>query len=88
MDTLEESESVKLGTKTPKVRVADAFREPDVPVIVTVYCPVVAVLPAVKVRVLIPVVGLGVKVAVTPLGKPDAARVTLPLNPYMGLTKT
>lgn len=58
-----------------------AVMEPEVPVMVTVDAPVVAVLVAVSVRTLLPVVGLVPKAAVTPLGRPDAARVTLPLNP-------
>jgi len=31
-------------------------------------------------------VGLGEKEAVTPAGSPDAVRLTLPVNPYCGLT--
>jgi len=58
-----------------------AVKLPDVPVMVTVAVPVVAVLFAVRVSVLVEVVGFVLKVAVTPLGKPDAARVTLPENP-------
>ncbi len=61
---------------------------PDVPLIVTVDVPTVAVLLAVKVSTLVPVVGLVPKAAVTPLGKPDAARVTLPENPFTGETVT
>jgi len=48
---------------------------------VTVDEPVVAVLLAVSVSTLVPVVGLVPNAAVTPLGRPDAAKVTLPLNP-------
>ena len=54
---------------------------PDVPVIVTVAVPVAAVLLAVSVNVLALVVLVGLKDAVTPLGKPDADRLTLPLKP-------
>ncbi|HEY1985990.1 MAG TPA: hypothetical protein VGG85_11300 [Terracidiphilus sp.] len=50
----------------------------------TEYCPRLAVLLAENVSVLYPVAGFGVKDAVTPLGKPDADSVTLPLNPYWG----
>jgi len=57
---------------------------PEVPVMVTGYCPMGTELLAVKVRVLLPVVGLGVKDAVTPLGRPEAKSVTLPVNPYCG----
>jgi len=63
-----------------------AVKLPDVPVMVTVAVPVVAVLLAVSVRTLLPVVGFVPKDAVTPLGKPEAARVTLPLNPLTSCT--
>jgi hypothetical protein len=63
-----------------------AVRLPDVPVIVTVAVPVVAVLLAVRVKVLVEVVGLVPNVAVTPLGKPEAASVTLPVNPPTSVT--
>jgi hypothetical protein len=59
-----------------------------VPVTVTVLCPMVAELVAVNVSVLFPVVGLGENDAVTPLGRPDAESVTLPVNPYCGFTYT
>ena len=63
-----------------------AVKLPDVPLMVTVAVPVVAVLLAFRVRVLAEVVGFVPKVAVTPLGKPDAARVTLPENPPRSVT--
>jgi hypothetical protein len=71
---------------TVRARVVVAVRLPEVPVIVTVAVPVVAVALAVNVSTLVPVVGLVPNVAVTPLGKPDAASVTLPLNPFRSLT--
>ena len=44
---------------------------------------------AVSVITLEPVeVGLGAKEAVTPLGRPETLRLTLPVNPYCGLTLT
>jgi len=43
---------------------------------------------AVSVSTLDPVVGFGEKDAVTPLGRPDAERVTLPANPFCGYTET
>lgn len=61
-------------------------RLPEVPVTVNVLCPIVAELLAIKVIVLLPVVGLGVKDAVTPLGRPDTERLTLPVNPYCEYT--
>lgn len=63
-----------------------AVRLPEVPVTVTVDVPVVAVALAVKVSTLVPVVGLVPKAAVTPLGNPDAASVTLPVNPFTSVT--
>jgi hypothetical protein len=69
------------------MRVPVSVRLPDVPVIVRVYCPTAAVLLAVSVSELFPVVGFGVKAdAVTPLGTPDTARFTLPVKPYSGVT--
>ena len=59
---------------------------PDVPVIVTVTVPVVAALLAVSVNVLVAVAGFGLKDAVTPLGRPDADKLTLPLKPFCGVT--
>ena len=38
-----------------------------------------------RVSVLLLVAGLGLNAAVTPLGKPDAERVTLPLKPFDGV---
>src|SRR5581483_11581864 len=63
-------------------------RLPLVPVIVTVAVPVVAVLPAVKVNVLLLVVLDGLNAAVTPPGRPEAERLTLPVKPFNGLTVT
>jgi len=81
-----EVQRVKLGALIPSARVVVTVCVPYVPVIVTLYCPGVAELLAANVSVLVPVVGLGVKTAVTPLGRPDAERVTLPVNPYCGYT--
>ena len=59
---------------------------PDVPVTVTVTVPVAAVLLAVSVNVLVLAVLLGLNDAVTPLGTPDANKLTLPLKPFCGVT--
>jgi len=59
---------------------------PDVPVTVTVTVPVVAVPLAVNVNVLVVAVLLGLNEAVTPLGRPDADKLTLPLKPFCGVT--
>ena len=67
----------------------DALNVPEVPVMVSVYCPRLAVPFAVSVSVLEPVVGFGANDAVTPLGRPEVtARLTLPVNPYWGFTFT
>lgn len=81
-------ERVKLGTATVTLMTVLTVSEPEVPVTVAVYCPGVAVLLAVSVSVLLPLVGFGEKDAETPLGRPVAARFTLPVNPYCGFTET
>ena len=84
-----EAAIVKFGVVvefTVNASVVVAVRLPELPVIVTVAFPVVAVLLAVSVSTLVPVVGLVLNAAVTPLGRPDAARVTLPVNPFTSLT--
>jgi hypothetical protein len=60
---------------------------PEVPLMVTVDEPALAVLLAVNVTTLLPVAGLVPNAAVTPLGKPAAARVTPPLNPSTSVTE-
>src|SRR5512146_3019518 len=69
---------------TVRDRAVELVRLPEVPLIVTVAVPVLAVLLAVRVSVLVLVALLGLKDAVTPLGKSEAARLTLPLNPFWG----
>src|SRR5579859_5344636 len=59
----------------------DAVVEPEVPVTVTVDVPVVAELFTANVTTLLPVVGFVPNVAVTPLGRPEADRVTAPVKP-------
>lgn len=68
---------------TLSAMVVDALSEPDAAVTVTVNVPMVAALLAANVTPLVVAVGLASNAAVTPLGKPDAVRVTLPAN---GLT--
>ena len=60
--------------------------EPDVPVIVTAFAPVVAVLLAVKVTVVPEVELVGLNDAVTPLGRPEAEKLTLLLKPFVPVT--
>ncbi len=71
---------------TATVIVVEFVRVPDVPVMVTVTVPVVAALPAANVNVLVVMAGLGLNDAVTPLGSPDADKLTLPLKPFSGVT--
>jgi hypothetical protein len=73
---------------TVRVRWVVATKLADVPVMVTVAVPVVAVLLAVNEIVLVPVAGFGVNVADTPVGRLDAARVMLPVNPPWSTTVT
>ena len=80
-----EAPSEKFGVPfTVKLTVVVCARLPEVPVIVTVAPPVVAEALAVSVRTLVPVAGFELKPAVTPVGKPEAASVTAPLNPFVG----
>ena len=48
--------------------------------------PVAAAPPAVSINLLPPVVGFGLKDAVTPLGNAEVLRLTLPLNAFTGFT--
>ena len=59
---------------------------PEIPVTVMVTVPTIAVLLAVSVNVLVLAVLLGLNDAVTPLGRPDADKLTLPLKPFCGVT--
>lgn len=58
---------------------------PEAPVTVTVTVPVVAMLLAVSVKVLVLVALAGLNEAVTPLGRPAADKLTLPLKPLRGV---
>ena len=80
------AESAKVGDAlTVSAIVAVSLKLPDVPVIVTVAAPVVAVALAVKVKVLVEVAGFVPKAAVTPVGNPDAEKVTFPVKPFAGV---
>jgi len=61
-------------------------RFPDEPVTVTVTVPVAAVLLAVSASLLVLAVLAGLNDAVTPLGRPDADKLTLLLKPFCGVT--
>ena len=80
--------SVKLELETVRYSAVLDCSDPEVPVTVAVYWPAMAALLAVNTIVLDPEVGFGEKEAVTPLGNPVTARVTLPINPYCGFTET
>jgi hypothetical protein len=84
-----EAESEKFGCAgafTVKLIVVVWLVVPEVPVTVTVAVPVVAVLLAVRVRTLVEVVGFVPKLAVTPVGRPEAERFTDPVKPLIGVT--
>jgi hypothetical protein len=74
------------GGATVRVIVVVFVKVPDVPVMVTVNVPVVAALPTASVKVLVVVVGLGLNDGVTPVGRPEADKLTLPLKPFCGVT--
>jgi len=71
---------------TVSVMVVDAVSEPEVPVMVMVLDATAAVLATVSVSPLVPVVGLASNAAVTPVGRPETARVTEPVNPFTSYT--
>jgi hypothetical protein len=86
-----EAPMVKFGCAavfTVRLIVVVCVVEPDVPVIVTVAVPVVALEEAVNVNVEVAlpfaggVTGLVENAAVTPLGKPEALSVVAELNPF------
>lgn len=80
-----EAERAKFGGGvTVRETVVICDKLPDVPVMVTVTVPRAAVLRAVS--VLVVVVPLGLNVAVTPLGRPEAEKLMLLLKPFSGLT--
>jgi hypothetical protein len=62
-----------------------AVKSPEAPVMTTVVAPMLAVLLAVSVNVLI-VALVEVNEAVTPPGRPEAARLTLLAKPSVGFT--
>jgi hypothetical protein len=81
------AERVKFGgAETVRERAVAFDRLPEVPVTVSVTVPVAAVLAADSVSVLELVVLLGAKEAVTPLGRPEADKLTLELKPFCGVT--
>lgn len=58
----------------------------DVPVTTTAVVPTVAVPPTDSVKVLVLVVLEGLNDAVTPPGRPEADKLTVPVKPFCGVT--
>src|SRR5215470_15666624 len=86
-----EADRVKSGTGgaafTVRLMEVVWVRLPPVPLIVTLTLPVAAVALAVRVRMLLPVVELGLNEAVTPLGSGEVTdKPTELLKPFAGLT--
>ena len=80
---LGDTDRVKFGGGfTLRVTVAVFVKLPEIPVMVTMAVPVLAVPLAVSVKVLVAVAGFGLNVAVTPLGRPDTDKATLLLKPF------
>ena len=76
------TESEKLGAFTVSAMLAVRVSPPPVPLTTRAAGPVVAVLEAVRVSaVVFAVVDVGLKLAVTPAGKPATVNATLPVNP-------
>jgi len=73
------------GATVRSMVVVCGVRPSEVPVMTTGVAPVVAVLLAVSVKML-EVALVEMNEAVTPLGKPEAAKLTLPVNPPVGFT--
>jgi hypothetical protein len=71
---------------TVRLTVVVFVKLPDTPWIVTLVVPKAAVPLAVKVNVLLEDVGFGLNPAVTPFGRPEALKLTLPEKPLAGFT--
>ena len=84
----ERVEDGAVAVTVTEIVVVFAVRPVDVPVIVTRLVPVVAPLLAVNVTELgvVVVADVGLKLAVTPVGRPDATKLTLPLKPPVPVT--
>jgi hypothetical protein len=73
------------GATVRLIVVVCGVKPPEVPVMTTVVAPVVAVLLAVRVKMLV-VALVEVNEAVTPLGRPEATKLTLLVKPPVGFT--
>jgi hypothetical protein len=78
--------AVTCGELTVMGRVIFVLNAPDVPLMAMFCVPVEALGAAVSVSRAVPVVGFGLKVAVTENGRPEAERLTLPVNPFVPVT--
>ncbi|PYU71580.1 MAG: hypothetical protein DMG49_09160 [Acidobacteria bacterium] len=68
-----------------RLTLTECDRLPDLPLTLTLKVPVVAELPTVSVTVLLEVEGLGLKEAVTPVGRLDEEKETVPVvKPFVG----
>jgi hypothetical protein len=74
-------------TATVRLILTACVRVPDVPVTVTGTVPVVAELLAVSVKLLVLAVLLGLNDAVTPVGRPEAVKLALPVKPPTSATE-
>lgn len=81
-----QAKPVVVDAFTVSVMVVDAVVVPETPRMVTTEVPAVAELLAANLATLLPVVGLVPNVAVTPLGNPEADRVTAPVKPPVSVT--
>lgn len=82
----DEASVVVVDARVCRLIWAVLLRLPEIPVIVTLTVPVVAVALAVSVSVLVVVVLVGLNDAVTPVGSPEADKLTMPLKPFCGFT--
>jgi hypothetical protein len=89
LNALGREESVKPGADPPvivRLTVVFVLRLPETPFTVIFAVPVAALLATLSVSVDEVVVVVGLKDAVTPVGSPEAPRLTLPEKPLMGFT--
>jgi hypothetical protein len=81
------AESVKPGGGvTVREMVVLLVAVPEAPDTVTVEVPAAALLDALNVSVLVFVAAVGLNAAVTPVGSPLTEKVTVPVNPFSGVT--
>ena len=81
-----EREMERVGAPTVSVSGVVGARFPDVPATLNTVVPIAAELSAIRVSTLLVVVVGGLKEPVTPGGKPEADRLTLPLKPFWPAT--